>query len=90
MALRLHIDKKYWRCVYNILRCVYKEITMRLWEKIWRCVYITGRKKCNLPPLIILIVVGELFRLSLDVMEPFLALIPFLLSKGKHGGCADV
>ena len=50
MALRLHIDKKYWRCVYNILRCVYKEITMRLWEKIWRCVYITGRKKMQLAP----------------------------------------
>ena len=50
MALRLHIDKKYWRCVYNILRCVYKEITMRLWKKIWRCVYRTGRKNATCPP----------------------------------------
>ena len=28
-------------------------------------------KNATCPPLIILIVVGELFRLSLDVMEPF-------------------
>ena len=53
--------------------------------------FIEREEKCNLPPLIILIVVGELFRLSLDVMEPFfLASIPFLLSKGKYGGCADI
>ena len=72
MALRLHIDKNigdafitFYVAFIRRLRCVYEE------KKNWRCVYITGRKKCNLPPLIILIVVGELFRLSLDVMEPF-------------------
>ena len=48
MALRLHIEKKNWRCVYR-----------------------TGKKKCNLTPLVVLVVVRELFRLGLDVMEPF-------------------
>ena len=36
-----------------------------------RCVYRNRKQKCNLPPLVILVVVRELFRLGLDVMEPF-------------------
>ena len=64
MALRLHIEKRNWRCVY-------KKITMRLEKKIWAMRLKNGKKKCNLPPLVILVVVRELFRLGLDVMEPF-------------------
>ena len=40
--------------------------------------FIERGKKCNLPPLVILVVVRELFRLGLDIMELFLAPIPFV------------
>ena len=70
MALRLHMDKNigdafitFYVAFIRRLRCVYgKKIGVAFIER---------EEKCNLPPLIILIVVGELFRLSLDVMEPF-------------------
>ena len=70
MALRLHIDKNigdafitFYVAFIRRLRCVY--------GKKFGVAFIEREEKCNLPPLIILIVVGELFRLSLDVMEPF-------------------
>ena len=56
-----------------------------------RCVYRTGKKKCNLPPFVILIVVRELFRLGLDVMEPFSCSYSLCLVRGrKIGCCADM
>ena len=46
-----------------------------------RCVYRNRKQKCNLPPLVILVVVRELFRLGLDVMEPFSCSYSLLLGK---------
>ena len=48
-----------------------------------RCVYRNRKKKCNLPPLVILVVVRELFRLGLDVMEPFSCSYSLCLARGK-------
>ena len=62
MALRLHREKK--------------KLAMRLQEDY--DAFIEREEKCNLPSLVILVVVRELFRLGLDVMEPFLAPIPFV------------
>ena len=51
MALRLHIEERNWRCVYNILRCVYKMITMRLYKKkIVGDAFIEWGKKMQLAP----------------------------------------
>ena len=70
MALRLHMDKNigdafitFYVAFIRRLRCVYK--------KIMGDAFIEREEKCNLLPLVILIVVRELFRLGLDVMEPF-------------------
>ena len=45
--------------------------------------FIEREEKCNLLPLVILIVVRELFRLGLDVMEPFSCSYSLLLGKEK-------
>ena len=55
-----------------------------------RCVYRNRKQKCNLPPLVILVVVRELFRLGLDVMEPFSCSYSLCLAREKNGCCADV
>ena len=74
MALGLHIEKK----IGDAFITFYVAFIRRL-----RCVYRNRKQKCNLPPLVILVVVRELFRLGLDVMEPFSCSYSLLLGKEK-------